>query len=126
MKLTTANGPDIENPSPQQIGDAVRTMAMSSDDFVILQRDDDVFMQAAGERDDFHVEYHLSPDTDEVFEAPKRQTLAMTIELLQLFASGGERYQSRIEWVKAKPPKKSFGCLPILFGVLPGAIALFS
>ena len=49
MILTLSDGPAIENPSAEEIESALREMEETGSEFVILDRSELDYMQAAGE-----------------------------------------------------------------------------
>lgn len=97
MTLTLSDGPAIENPSAEEIESALREMEETGGEFVILDRSELDYMQAAGEGGEYGLEYQEG-SLDRHYRV-ENVTLEAVIEAFQQYARGEDAaWKSRFAW----------------------------
>jgi len=98
MHLETEEGEDIENPSDDQVRQAVRGLGKESGTFAILTRREEPleYIQTTGEEDAFVVEYH---ENDRHFRAvDSNLALEKTEALLLAYNRGSDAWCKMTAW----------------------------
>lgn len=97
MTLTLSDGPAIENPSAKEIEDALREMEETGSEFVILDRGELDYMQAAGGDGEYGLEYQEG-SLDRHYRVDS-VPLAAVIEAFQQYARGEDTvWKSQFAW----------------------------
>lgn len=117
MNLSTATGPDLSEPTSDQIVNAIRSLPGGDDSFVVLSRSDHFFLQAAGSRKEgYHLEYKELDDSRHFEATGESLTEEELIQLFLAYARGDDSWKQQHQW---KPLHRSGGC-----GSAAGALLL--
>ena len=98
MRLETEEGPAIEEPTDEQIREALAGLGGESGTFAILTRQDAPceYVQTGGEENAFVVEYH---ENDRQYRATDDALpLDKTAALFQAYNRGDERWREMVRW----------------------------
>jgi hypothetical protein len=98
MRLETEDGPAIENPTEDQIRQAIEGIGRESGSFAILKRCEEPpeCIQTSGEGHAFIMECH---EVDKHFRAADEQmTLEATLALFQAYNRGGDAWRGMAQW----------------------------
>jgi len=98
MRLETEDGPAIENPTDDQVREALEGLGRESGALAILTRQDEPleYVEAGGEGDAFVVECH--EDDRHCRAANEQMTLAATVALFQAYGRGGDAWRNMALW----------------------------
>ncbi|MEV4624082.1 hypothetical protein AB0J74_35890 [Asanoa sp. NPDC049573] len=97
--LIAADGARTQDPDPATIADAVRALTVDNW-FVILEENDDTFLQVAVKPDFFALERRAGGDETHV--GTEVATIEETIEAFQAYARQDPAWTSRFSWAPVK------------------------
>lgn len=117
MKLTLGPGGGRENPGEAEIREAIRSLSGGHDSFVILSRDDQHYIQAAGGGSEGFILEYREGAWDRHFRCQDTALPGEAVtEAFISYARGGGRPES-LEWVVAEgPPQSTRTVILILLG----------
>ncbi|MFN0137645.1 MAG: hypothetical protein ACKVS9_16190 [Phycisphaerae bacterium] len=95
MKLKTSDGGEKRHPTPDEVSGAVRRLAMNADEFVILQRALEDYVQISGGR----LEYR---DASGHYRADSPVTVELADRVFSGFLDGGDKWRGLVKWRDAE------------------------
>lgn len=108
MKLSTGTGPDVSEPTSDQIVNAIRSLPGGVDSFVVLARADHFFLQAAGSREEgYHLEYKELDDSRHFEATGESLSEEELIQLFLAYAREDDSWKQQHQW---QPLHRSGGC----------------
>jgi len=116
MRLIRSHGTEVEDPSDEQVGQALEDIEDSRGSFVILPRSEGEFMQTTGSQSEgLMVEYR---DGQTLYRCTSEAlTLGEARELFNEYLRGGQRRREEYQWKEEKVPSGGLGC----FGTVAAA-----
>lgn len=103
MRLNLENGETWENPSSSQIEEALRKLEQTSNSFLILERDSEGYMQAAGDGENgFYLEYRSASSEKQYRCADSSLSFEASAEILKGYATKNRRWRTTQEWEQIK------------------------
>lgn len=122
MQLSTGTGPDLSEPTSEQIVNAIRSLPGGDDSFVVLARSDHFFVQAAGSREEgYHLEYKELDDSRHFEATGKSPSEEELVQLFLAYARGDDSWKQQHQWEPLHRSGGSGGC-----GSAAGALLLLS
>lgn len=106
MKLETAGGGSIHNPTENDIRDAFRDDEERGE-FIILSQSDEVFMQAAGEGTTFDTLEYRDGDEDRHYQAKNITHKKDVEQAFRWYLTGDERWKTEYPWTKLDMNRES-------------------
>lgn len=102
MKLSTDRKKPVEEPRPEQIREALLSLAPDGSGFAILEQSGQYFMQAGGSaQEGFVLEYRDGSDARQFRADPVGTSLEDVVAAFSDYARGDESFKARFTWVPA-------------------------
>ncbi len=126
MKLVLGPGAEFENPGDAEIREAIRSLPGGHDSFVILSRDEQHYIQAAGGGAEGFILEYREGGWDRHFRCrDTRLPVEVVTEAFLAYARGDGRPES-LEWAAAEGPPQSTGTVVLIllgFVLIVGLVA---
>ncbi len=101
MELRLESGKTIRDPSALAIAEALRGHVQSGGGFAILERDEQTYIQAAGDGEAGFVLEYQDGDTEQHFRATReRISLSEVTKALSSYAAGDGAWKGMFEWAR--------------------------
>ena len=112
MRLNLENGETWDNPSSYQIEEAMRKLEQPSNGFLILERDSDGYMQAAGDEESgYYLEYRSASSEKQYRCVDGSLSFEASVEILKGYAAKSRRWRTSQEWHEINGKDNSRGLL---------------
>ena len=102
MQLILEDGSTWHFPNPSAIRNALAQVDGTNNGFLILDRAESHFMQAAGAADTGFVVEYRAGDSDHHYEAGDGVSFEVAAALFESYAAGTDAWLTAVEWRKMK------------------------
>jgi hypothetical protein len=125
MELQLSTGGTIDNPTPEQIDHAIRSLPGGDDSFAILAIDEMTYVQAAGPDADglFDLEHQLG-GLEYHYQAMEPVSTEEVVIAMQAFAAGDETWKQAFQWQRQQIEASAGGCAGMVLLLAVAAVAL--